>query len=144
MDKKQQIKEYLQKGFNCAQAVAVAFADELGYDKKTMLAASAGFGGGIGRQAMTCGALTGATIVLGFTKGQTENNDLATKAKCYQAVQDFFMEFKKVHGATTCKDLLNCDISTPEGFDIHKRGDHKAMCLSFIETAVGILEKSGI
>jgi C_GCAxxG_C_C family probable redox protein len=139
MDKKQQFQEYLQNGFNCAQAVAIVFAQQLNIEKKTMLAATAGFGGGMGRQAMTCGALTGATIVLGFDRGQVENKDSVAKDLCYKSVQELFTQFTKIHGSTACKDLLNCDISTHEGFEIHKKGEHSQMCLGFIETVIDIL-----
>jgi len=144
MDREQQIKEILQNGFNCAQAVASIFAKPLKQDQKTMLSAAAGFGGGMGRQALTCGALTGATIVLGFDRGQTKDGDSKTKAACYQSVQDFFAQFVKIHGATACKDLLRCDISSPEGFELHKSGIHKEMCLDFIKSAIEILDKMGI
>jgi C_GCAxxG_C_C family probable redox protein len=144
MDRDQQIKEILQNGFNCAQAVALLFAKPLKQEQKTMLSAAAGFGGGMGRQAMTCGALTGACIVLGFDRGQVVHGDSETKAACYQSVQDFFGKFVKIHGATACKDLLGCDISSPEGFELHKSGLHKEMCLGFIKSAVDILDKMGI
>jgi C_GCAxxG_C_C family probable redox protein len=140
MDRKQMIKEYLKNGFNCAQIVAVTFSEKVNKDNKTLLAAASGFGGGIGRQAMTCGALTGAVIVLGFSKGQTEAGDSAAKELTYKSVRDFFSHFKKIHGAVLCRELLDCDISTPEGFEIHSKGCHLEKCCQYIETSIDILD----
>jgi C_GCAxxG_C_C family probable redox protein len=140
MEREQLIKEYLMNGFNCAQVVAVAFSEKVNKDKKTLLAAAAGFGGGMGRQAMTCGAVTGAVIVLGFAEGQTEALNSAAKELTYKDVRDFFVQFTKIHRSVTCKNLLNCDISTPEGFELHKKGCHKEKCYQCIETAMEILD----
>jgi len=140
MENKELISGYLKNGFNCAQVVAVAFSGKLKIDKKTLLAAAAGFGGGIGRQAMTCGALTGAVIVLGFARGQTEALDSAAKERTYHSVQDFFADFKKIHGSVSCRELLDCDISTPEGLALHQTGCHREKCNRYIESAIEILD----
>ncbi len=141
MDRKQIIKEKLKNGFNCAQVVAVAFSDKVNKDEKTILAATAGFGGGIARQAMTCGALTGAVIALGLAKGQTEANDSVAKDLTYNSVRNLFAQFIKIHGSTSCKELLGCDISTPEGLEIHKQGCNTEKCVRYIETSMEILDK---
>jgi C_GCAxxG_C_C family probable redox protein len=140
MERKQLIKEYLMNGFNCAQVVAVAFSEKVNKDKKTLLAAASGFGGGIGRQAMICGAVTGAVIVLGFDKGQTEALDSAAKELTYKNVHDFFTRFTNINGSVICRDLLNCDISTPEGLELHKKGCHTEKCFRYIETSMEILD----
>jgi C_GCAxxG_C_C family probable redox protein len=141
MDRKQHIQEYLSNGFNCAQAVAAAFAERVNKDHKTILAATAGFGGGMGRQAMTCGAVTGAITILGFAKGQTIAKDAAAKEASYSAVRDFSNEFTRLNGSLICKELLNCDISTSEGFELHKQGAHKEKCFQCISSSIEILEK---
>jgi len=58
----------------------------------------------------------------------------------YRQVREFFTKFNNIYGATDCKDLLNCDISTPEGFEIHRTGGHVDKCVGFIETALEILD----
>lgn len=134
------IKENLKNGFNCAQVVAVAFAGRVNKEKETLLAAASGFGGGIGRQAKTCGAVSGVVIVLGFAKGQTKAMDSVAKESTYQSVRDFCTKFKEMHGAISCKELLDCDISTPEGFELHKKGCHIEKCFRYIETSIEILD----
>jgi C_GCAxxG_C_C family probable redox protein len=141
MNRNQRIKEKLKNGFNCAQIVAVVFSDKVNKDEKTILAATAGFGAGIGRQAMTCGALSGAVVIIGLAKGQTEANDKIAKEATYASVRDLFSQFNKVHGSSSCKELLGCDISTTEGFAIHSKGCNTEKCESFIKTSIEILSK---
>ncbi len=139
MKRKQYIEEYLKSGFNCAQIVALAFAEKVNKDEKTVLAAAAGFGGGIGRQAMICGALSGAVIILGFAKGQTVALDSNAKEMTYKSVRDLFSLFKETHGAVICKDLLECDISTPDGLENHKNGCNTEKCIRYVESSMNIL-----
>lgn len=141
MYRKQIIKEKLKNGFNCAQIVAAEFSNNVNVNEKTILAATAGFGGGISRQAMTCGALTGGAVVLGLAKGNTEAMDTASKDLTYNSVRDLFAQFVKIHGSTSCKELLGCDINTPEGLAIHKTGCNAEKCEKYIETSIEILEK---
>lgn len=141
MDRKQIIKEKLKNGFNCAQIVAVAFSEKVNKDEKTILSATAGFGAGIGRQAMTCGALSGAVVVIGLAKGQTEANDKISKELTYASVRDLFSQFNTIYGSSLCKELLGCDISTPEGFEIHKSGCNAEKCERYIESSIEILSK---
>ena len=54
------------EGFSCSQSVLAAFAPELGLDADAALRVSAAFGGGMGRLGDTCGAVTGALMVLGL------------------------------------------------------------------------------
>jgi hypothetical protein len=79
--------------------------------------------------------------VLGFAEGQTKALDSVAKEMTYKDVRDFFAHFTKIHGSVTCKDLLKCDISTPEGFELHKNGCHKEMCYRYIESSMEILDK---
>ena len=55
------------EGFNCSQAVFSSYAE--GIDEATALKIASGFGGGMGRMAETCGAVTGAMMVLGLKFG---------------------------------------------------------------------------
>ena len=53
------------EGYNCAQAVIIAFSEELGLDKDTAAMLSCSFGGGMGQMRETCGAVTGMALVAG-------------------------------------------------------------------------------
>ena len=66
MTKQEKAIELHDKGCNCAQAVACAFAEEIGVPEETLFAAAEGFGLGMGGMAATCGAVSGAVMLAGF------------------------------------------------------------------------------
>jgi len=126
--------------FNCAQTVFSLFASDLGIDEKTALKISSGFGGGMAC-AETCGAVTGAYMVIGMKHGHaTPNPD--EKAKTKILIQKFNEKFKQKHGSLICKNLTGFDISTPEGSSAaREEGVFNTKCPAFIKTACNILEQ---
>ena len=125
--------------FNCAQTVFSLFAPELGIDEKTALKIASGFGGGMAC-AETCGAVTGAYMVIGMKHGHATSNP-NDKAKTKLLIQKFNEEFKVKHGTLICKKLTGFDISTPEGSTAaHEEGVFDNKCPVFIKTACTILE----
>ena len=129
------------EGFNCSQAVLSAFAGDFGLDDATALKITSGFGGGMGRLADTCGAVTGAFMVLGLRYGQA-SSDRDAKEVIYARVREFADRFKARNGSVACRDLLGCDIGTPEGFRHAK--DEKlltTLCPKFVRDACEILEE---
>ena len=125
--------------FNCAQTVFSLFAHDLGIDEKTALKIASGFGGGMAC-AETCGAVTGAYMVIGLKHGHsTPNPD--EKAKTKMLVRQFNEKFKQAHGNLICKNLTGFDISTPEGsVAASEAGVFRYKCPVFIKTACNILE----
>lgn len=99
-------KEYFYSGYNCAQSVALAFADELGLDKEFIARAVSGFGGGIGRLRETCGAVSGMVFVLNLLYGYSKPNDTDIKAEYYQRVREVVEEYRKEVGSINCKEIL--------------------------------------
>ena len=95
--------------------MAAAFAADFGLDRDTALRLSQPFGGGIARRADWCGALTGAFLVIGLKHGRVRAEDAAARDRTYALVQDFIARFTARHGEIKCRDLLGCDIGTPEG-----------------------------
>lgn len=75
---------------------------------------AAGFAGGM-RMAETCGAVTGAIMVLGLYRATTESTTAKLREPVYQAMKEFTAEFERRNRTLICRGLLNCDISTPEG-----------------------------
>lgn len=126
--------------FNCAQTVFSLFAKDLGIDEKTALKIASGFGGGMAC-AETCGAVTGAYMVIGMKHGHASSNP-DDKAKTKLLIKEFNTEFKNVHGSLICKNLTGFDISTPEGSAAaSENGVFQTMCPGFIKTACNILEQ---
>ena len=93
-------------GYNCSQAVVVAFADMYGIDEETAKRLSAGFGGGVGRMRMMCGAVSGLVILIGLEEGQTDGDDKEGKANCYAVVQALIEKSRKENGSIICAELL--------------------------------------
>lgn len=91
--------------FNCAQAVACAFAGEIGVDEKTLFQAAEGFGLGMGGMQATCGALSGAVMLAGFKNSDGNLENPATKADTYQLSREMTRRFREKTGSTVCKEL---------------------------------------
>ena len=128
--------------FNCSQSVCAAFAKQFGLECELALKVSAGFGGGMGRMAHTCGAVSGAFMVLGLKYGSAEPNDKVSKENTYAKVRAFAEKFTERQGSVLCRDLLECDISTPEGYAHAKEHDlFTEQCPVFIRAAAEILEE---
>jgi C_GCAxxG_C_C family probable redox protein len=127
--------------FACSQAVLSAFAADFGLDRDTALRLAGGFGGGMGRMGEVCGAVTGAFMVLGLKYGQAQAEDIAAKEKSYAMVREFANRFKSRNGSIHCRELMGCDLSTPEGMQYAL--DHKLFittCVDMVRSATEILE----
>ena len=103
-----------REGFNCAQAVLSAYGSEFGLNHELALKVAAAFGGGMGRQGGTCGAVTGALMAIGLRSGMARVDEQA-KEKTYHLVREFTEAFKTRNGSIICKELLGLDISTVDG-----------------------------
>ena len=65
-------RDYFLEGYNCAQAVACAYADEMGMTEEQAALLASGFGGGMGRMREVCGAVSGAVLVYSQLRGYTD------------------------------------------------------------------------
>lgn len=105
-----------REGFSCSQAVASSLCEEFGIDRVTALRISGAFGSGIGHLTETCGAVTGAVMLIGMKYGKVLPDDSQATPKCYEMSQKFFELFREQNGGRlTCKELLGADTNTPEG-----------------------------
>lgn len=140
MEKSKQAIENF-KSLNCAQSVLLSYAKELNLNEITAIKISAGFGGGMA-MAETCGAVTGAYMVLGM-KIQGEGKTIQEiKAETKLAVKKFNELFIAKHGSLKCKKLLGVNISTPEGSDEANEKDlFNTICTNLVGSAADILEK---
>jgi C_GCAxxG_C_C family probable redox protein len=128
------------QGFNCSQAVLSAYAGRFGLDDEAALKIAGGFGGGMGRMAGTCGAVTGAFMVLGLKYGAV-SADREAKERIYERIREFADVFRARNGSNECRGLLGCDISTPEG--LQRAKDEKlftSVCPKCVREACEILE----
>lgn len=83
--------------YNCAQAVACTYADLTGLDEATIKNIGCGFGAGMGCMEGTCGAITGACVVLGLVTKD--------KAKAMGGMRHIINRFQERNGSIQCKAL---------------------------------------
>ena len=126
----------LGKGHSCAQAVFSAFAEQMGMDYQTAVRLSSGFGGGMGMGSV-CGAVTGGIMAIGLKYGGV---DPKAKGQTAKLVREFTDRFKAQHKSVNCRDLLGCDLSTPDGLKAAKDKNLFAVCPGIVEGAAKILD----
>jgi C_GCAxxG_C_C family probable redox protein len=138
------LRRFNEQGGNCAQSVLAAFGPELGLDETLCLRVAACFGAGIGRLGFTCGAVTGACMVLGLRHGHEMAEGFEGRTKLYGRVQDFARRFRDRFVHLDCAALTGCDLTTPEGRQrFADRGLHAGLCSTLVAGAVEILEEMG-
>lgn len=105
--------ELFEGGYNCAQAVTVAFCDLIGLKPKAAAAMASSFGGGMGRMREVCGAVSGMLLVAGILYGYDTPGDDQVKAAHYQRVQEMAKQFRSEAGSIICRDILKNPPSDP-------------------------------
>lgn len=98
--------EYFSQGYNCSQAVLLAFTEECEIDEKMALKISSSFGGGMGRLREVCGAVTGMFMVAGLLYGYSDPKENTSKASHYEKIQSLATMFKEETNSIVCKELL--------------------------------------
>jgi C_GCAxxG_C_C family probable redox protein len=129
-----------REGYACSQAVLSAFAGEFGLPDDLALRLSATFGGGMGRLGEVCGAVTGAFMVLGLKAGNVTAEDRSSKERAYRLVGEFVNRFQDRHKTIICRELLGCELSTPEGMQRAKDGRlFTTLCPRVVQDAAEIV-----
>lgn len=102
----QRAVDNFMQGYGCCQSVVAAFADLYNLADTMAKRIAAGFGGGVGRMRMMCGAVSGIVILAGLDRGQIDGADRKGKSMCYKVVQELLDEFKVQNGSVVCAELL--------------------------------------
>lgn len=97
-----------QEGYNCSQAVALAFSDLIGIDEKLLVRMTSSFGGGMGRMREVCGAVSGMSFVAGALYGYEEPGAAGQQEKAahYERIQELAAEYRAINGSIVCRELL--------------------------------------
>ncbi len=98
--------DYFMQGYGCCQSVVAAFSDLYGLDETMAKRIAAGFGGGVGRMRMMCGAVSGIVMLVGLDCGQTEGSDREGKSACYKVVQELLEKSRQENGSLICAEIL--------------------------------------
>ena len=133
------------QGYGCCQSVVAAFSDLYGLDETMAKRIAAGFGGGVGRMRMMCGAVSGIVILTGLDCGQTEGADRQGKSACYKVVQELLAQSKAENGSLICAELLGLKGPVPMGNYIAsertKEYYKKRPCAAKVESAARIFAR---
>lgn len=137
-----EIREKFVKGYDCSQVVCSYFAKQFGMDEVTAKKVSACFGGGM-QQGKTCGAYTGALMVIGLAYGHAQDeNLLEQKEVMVKKTADFRERFLQAFSSDACKDLIGYDVSKPEELQAAlDSGKLLEYCPSVVEKVIQIVEE---
>lgn len=137
-------KQNFMNGYNCSQAVLLAFCEDFGLEKETALKISEPFGGGMGRMREVCGTVTGMFMVLGLAMGNSDAKDGSTKKNVYKSVQELAAKFKEDNGSIICRELLGFQKNNKESYVPSERTNEyykKRPCPELCKYAADILEE---
>jgi C_GCAxxG_C_C family probable redox protein len=137
-------KQNFLNGYNCSQAVLLAFCEDFGLEKETALKISEPFGGGMGRMREVCGTVTGMFMVLGLAMGNSDAKDGSTKKNVYKSVQELAEKFKQDNSSIICRELLGLQKANKESYVPSERTKEyykKRPCPELCKYAADILEE---
>lgn len=130
-------------GYNCAQAVLSAFCEKYGLGMELASKNAGGMGSGF-RSGDICGAVSGAVMVIGLKYGPSGADNLQAKQSCYEKTEEFIRAFREGCGSICCRDILGCDLSTPNGRkQAEKNGLFNTVCVDAVRMSILLLEELG-
>ena len=141
MNHKEIAIDFFKQGYNCAQAVVMAFADMTGLDAKQSARLASSFGGGLGRMREVCGTVSGMATVLGILYGYDDPKAPGAVQEHYARMQEIAGKFKELNGSIVCRELLGGSPSTggapePRTAEYYK----KRPCADLVGIAAEILD----
>ena len=136
MERVEEAVSSFREGFSCAEAIVSTYGPLFGLDRDVAKRAAGGLGGGMGGMGETCGAVSGACIVIGLKHGRIRADDLESKKTTYALVNALVKRFRARNGSIVCRDILGCDVSTPEG-----KEKARARCPRIVQDSAEILEE---
>ena len=142
MDRVAKAEELFKSGYNCSQSVIGAVCDDLGLDFDTAMKLSEGFGGGMGRMRLTCGAVSGMVMAVGMVMSRG-NADGDTRAKVYAKVHELADKFSAENGTIICSQLLGLDNANEYSPAPEARTEKfykKRPCVELVKQCVKIIE----
>ena len=140
-ERAERAKAFFNEGYNCAQSVAMAYADIANLDEKMVATITASFGGGLGRLREVCGAVSGMAFVASFISPcPTADNAEAKKAN-YALVQTFAEQFRQQNGNIVCRSLLGLDRPKDEPTPSARTAEYykKRPCSEYVYDAAKIV-----
>lgn len=142
MTREEKARENFLKGYNCAQAVALAFGDLVDVDEDALARLSSSFGGGMGRMREVCGAVSGMFMVCGLLHGYSDPEAKGEKKELYARIQALAARFREECGSIICRELLEGKAdSSPTPTERTAEFYKKRPCADLVALAAKILEE---
>ena len=141
MDRQYNAAKLFFEGYNCAQAVAMTFADVVGLDEKFCAKAVSSFGGGMGRLREVCGAVSGMLFVAGILYGYDTKDDDTVKKAHYARVQELAGKFREEVGSIVCREILKNPPSDSTPSPRTEQYYKDRPCVHMVTLAVKIMEQ---
>ena len=138
-------EKFFLEGYNCAQAVFMAYSDLTGISEETSAKISSSMGGGLARLREVCGAVSGMALAAGAIYGYTDTKDAAAKKEHYTFVSSLCFKFKEEMGSYICKELLALPENTPYCANAEERTQafyKKRPCVECVKYAARLLDEA--
>ncbi len=131
----------LMSGYSCSQSIFAAYFDLFDgiQDREAALKVSLVFGGGLAGTQGVCGAVYGSVMLLGLKHGIVDNPSEEDMWDFNYLIRDFLKDFEEKNGSIYCKDIVRCDITTPEAF-AKAKDNIEEYCVNAVLSAVDLLE----
>lgn len=139
----QKAMDLFKEGYNCSQAVFLAFSDRCSMEESQALKLSSSFGGGIGRLREVCGAVSGMCMVAGLLYGYDSPTARGEKAQHYERIQELAHAFEAETGSLICRELLGLDRKedAPVPEERTKEFYRKRPCAEMVGLAAALMEE---
>ena len=136
-------KANFEEGYNCAQAVLLAFAEEAGLSKTQAARLASTFGGGMGRLREVCGAVSAMFMVEGLINGYDDPKAKEEKAAVYSRVRALADQFREQNHSIICRELLIETETTPGAIPEERTKAYyeRRPCGCYVEDAARILAR---
>lgn len=140
MERAEKAAKLFLEGYNCAQAVFVAYSDLTGLEADFAARLASSFGGGMGRLREVCGAVSGMFMVAGILYGYDSCDSDEAKAAHYARIQELAAKFKEQTGSIICREILKNPPSDPAPSPRTEEYYAKRPCARMVYLATQILE----
>ena len=138
----QKAEQLFREGYNCAQAVFIAFAeDKIGREQAAKTASA--FGGGLAGMRNVCGTISGAAMAYGLLRGYSDPAATTEKSAEYAVIREIAQEFERQNGSIICHELLGLDKDTKFVAPSHRSDEYykKRPCPELCACSAGILAR---
>lgn len=134
-------RNFFTSGYNCAQAVVLAYEDIIGSDAHTLARLAASFGGGLSRLREVCGAVSGMAFITGALIPVDDPLNISAKRENYALMQSFADKFKVENGSIVCRELLGLSQLKDEPTPSERTTEYyrKRPCVEYVATAARIV-----